>query len=165
MRPPRARPGGCWRCGSRWRRRSFSPWPGRCSIRCPVGGAARRRCLIVMDDGWPAAPHWDTRQAAASEERIEAAGAEWPACRPVAAVGWRAVRSSYGCDSCAVERLRAIKPLPYAPDHLALDRADQQAGRRRAEDGDRLDRRRSCRGHAREFAAKARGASRRISHW
>src|SRR5271165_5843099 len=38
----------------------------------PAGEAGKGPLLIILDDGWPAAPNWDQRVAAAAE-RIEAA--------------------------------------------------------------------------------------------
>src|SRR5579863_92 len=39
----------------------------------PTGTGGKAPLLVVLDDGWPAAPSWDMRQAAAAE-RIAAAG-------------------------------------------------------------------------------------------
>ncbi len=84
----------------------------------PTGAGGKAPLLVVIDDGWAAAPSWDTRQAAASE-RIEAAGrnGELVAVAAVSDAGREIVLSDA---THAVERLRAIKPLPYVPDHLAL---------------------------------------------
>ena len=127
----------------------------------PVGGGGKAPLLVVIDDSWAAAPSWDTRQAAASE-RIEAAGrnGELVAVAAVSDAGREIVLTDA---TRAVERLRAIKPLPYAPDHLALIApikklvdaapktqivwiADGLAG-----------------GHAREFAAKLAGLGAHIT--
>ena len=129
----------------------------------PVGGGGKAPLLVVIDDGWAAAPSWDTRQAAASE-RIEAAGRNGELVAVAAVSDGGRVRSFLPMRLMRVERLRAIKPLPYVPDHLALIApikklvdaapktqivwiADGLAG-----------------GHAREFAEKlaALGAARHI---
>ena len=73
--------------------------------------------LLVLDDGWPAAPSWDRRVVAAAQ-RIEAARQN---AQPVAV----AAMSDAGKDvvpgdaASALERLRALKPVPYTPDRLA----------------------------------------------
>ena len=72
--------------------------------------------LIVLDDGWPAAPRWDRRMVAAAQ-RIEAAR---HAGQSIAV----AAMSDAGKDivpvdaSKALDRLRALKPVPYTPDRL-----------------------------------------------
>ncbi|WP_158809499.1 DUF4159 domain-containing protein [Beijerinckia sp. L45] len=82
-----------------------------------VGGAGAGPLLLVMDDGWPAAPSWDRRVIAAAQ-RIEAA-------RQNSQVVAVAAMSDAGKDVVpvdapkALERLRALKPVPYTPDRLA----------------------------------------------
>ena len=72
--------------------------------------------LLVMDDGWAAAPSWDRRVIAAGQ-RIEAARQN---SRTIAI----AALSDAGKDvvpadaAKALERLRALKPVPYTPDRL-----------------------------------------------
>jgi hypothetical protein len=117
-----------------------------------VGTGGTAPLLIVMDDGWPAAPNWEVRQAAA-EERIAAAVRRGQLVGLVAASdGAREV--SLTDATHALERLRAIKPLPYVPDRLALlaPVAKLLAAAPRTQvvwiaDG-------LARGHAREFAQK-----------
>ena len=74
--------------------------------------------LVVLDDGWPAAPAWDRRVATAAQ-RIEGAGAQG---RPVALVatadGPREILA--GDATRTLDRLRALRPLPYVADRLAL---------------------------------------------
>ena len=84
----------------------------------PAGGTGQGPLLVLIDDGWMAAPNWDERSKAAVQW-IEAAG---HAGETVAVVG-----SSEGGHEIIVsdaahtlDHLRAIKPQPFVPDHLAL---------------------------------------------
>jgi hypothetical protein len=74
--------------------------------------------LIVLDDGWPAAPGF-ARRIEAAAQRIEAAGTQ---SRPIAVVaasdGPREIAP--GDAPKALERLRAIKPAPFVPDRLPV---------------------------------------------
>jgi hypothetical protein len=73
--------------------------------------------LIVMDDAWSAAPDWERRVAAAAL-RIEAARQKSMTVA-VAAIS-DAGRDLVPADaSGALQRLRALKPVPYTPDRLA----------------------------------------------
>jgi hypothetical protein len=89
----------------------------------PLPGLAARTgpLLIVLDDGWPAAPSWERRIAAAAR-RIAAAERN---AQPVAlAAASDAGRDIIPVDATkALDRLRAIKPLPYIPDRLAVAEA------------------------------------------
>ena len=69
--------------------------------------------LIVLDDGWPAAPSFSRRIEAAAQ-RIEAAGRRW---RPVAVVATSdGPREIVATDAAkALDRLRAINPAPLFP--------------------------------------------------
>lgn len=82
----------------------------------PAGESGKGPLLIVLDDGWPAAPTWAERIAAA-RERITAAAREG---RAIALVpisdGPRAI--IVGDATRANERLRAVKPVPYLPDRM-----------------------------------------------
>ena len=72
--------------------------------------------LVLLDDGWPAAPAWDKRIAFA-RERLDAAARAGRSSRsrPVAGrAGHRAARRA-GVEG----RLRALAPVPYAPDRAA----------------------------------------------
>jgi hypothetical protein len=84
----------------------------------PVGSGGNAPLLIVLDDGWPAAPTWDVREAAAAE-RIEAAGHRG---KLVAVVGTsEGARDIVLSDAThALEHLRAIKPQPFVSDRLVL---------------------------------------------
>lgn len=74
--------------------------------------------LVLVDDGWPAAPSWDRRIATAAR-RIEAAGRE---SRPIAlAAASEAGREITPTDaSAALARLGALRPVPYMPDRREL---------------------------------------------
>ncbi len=83
----------------------------------PAGEEGEGPLVIVLDDGWPAAPSWDDRVLAAAQ-RIEAAGryGRLAAVVPTSDAG-REISAANS--SKALERLRAIKPVPYIPDRLA----------------------------------------------
>jgi hypothetical protein len=84
----------------------------------PAGEASSGALLVVLDDGWPAAPAWAQRVAAAVEH-IEAAGRRGQTVAVVAmSDAAREIVST--APSHALERLRAIKPLPYVPDRRAV---------------------------------------------
>ncbi|MGP0060211.1 MAG: DUF4159 domain-containing protein [Beijerinckiaceae bacterium] len=84
----------------------------------PTGEASAGPLLVVLDDGWPAAPAWAQRVAAAVE-RIEAAGRRGQTIA-VASVSDAAREINPTAPAHALERLRAIKPLPYVPDRHAF---------------------------------------------
>jgi len=83
----------------------------------PAGENGEGPLLVLLDDGWPAAPAWDDHIRAAAQ-RVEAAGRYG---RPVAVVATSdAGREIVPVDAAkALERLRAIKPVSYIPDRLA----------------------------------------------
>lgn len=72
--------------------------------------------IVVIDDGWPAAPSWDARIAAAYG-RIEAAERRF---QPIAIMAISdAGREIVLADSkMALQRLRTLKPVPFVPDRL-----------------------------------------------
>ena len=74
--------------------------------------------LLVLDDGWPAAPSWDRRVEAAAQ-RIEAAGRR---SRPIAIVATSDGPKEIALVDAgkALARLRAIEPAPYVPDRLSV---------------------------------------------
>ena len=82
-----------------------------------VGKAGKGPLLLVVDDSWAAAPAWDRRIVAASQ-RIEAARQN---SQTVAiATPSDAGRDIVSLDApSALDRLRAIKPVPYTPDRAA----------------------------------------------
>ncbi|MCI0734942.1 MAG: BatA domain-containing protein, partial [Beijerinckiaceae bacterium] len=119
----------------------------------PPGDRARTGpLLVVLDDGWPAAPSWDRRISAAARI-IEAAERNSRIAALVAA-------SDSGRDivpaeaAKALNRLRALKPVPFVPDRMAVIGAVEKfsAAYQKPEvvwiaDG-------LARGHAMEFASK-----------
>ena len=74
--------------------------------------------LLLMDDGWPAAPGWD-RRIAAARERLAAAGAagRLAALVPVSQGG---VDIAPADSAHNIEKLRALAPAPYAPDRAEI---------------------------------------------
>jgi Domain of unknown function (DUF4159)/Aerotolerance regulator N-terminal len=118
----------------------------------PLPGLAARTgpLLIVLDDGWPPAPRWDRRVAAATS-RIAAAERN---AQPVALVAVSdAGREIIPTDAAkALVRLRALKPLPFIPDRLAVAAAIEKFAAAHPKPvvvwiADGLDH-----GHAREFS-------------
>jgi hypothetical protein len=119
----------------------------------PAATAREGSLLIVLDDGWPAAPSWERRIAAAAR-RIAAAERN---SRLVAV----AAASEAGRDivpfepAKALDRLRARKPVPFLPDRLpVLSAIEKYAAAHQNKPAivwiaDGLDR-----GHARDFAGK-----------
>ncbi|WP_026608358.1 DUF4159 domain-containing protein [Methylocapsa acidiphila] len=114
-----------------------------------VGGGP---LLVVIDDGWPAAPSWDRRIAAAAA-RVEAAGrGAQPIAVAAASDGPREIAT--GDAAKALERLRALAPAPYVPDRLPLLGAIEKFSGRHPDGSivwiaDGIEQ-----GHARDFAAK-----------
>ena len=82
-----------------------------------VGGAGKGPLLLVVDDSWAAAPAWDRRIVAASQ-RIEAArqNSQTVAIATPSDGGKEIVTLDA---PSALDRLRALKPVPYAPDRAA----------------------------------------------
>ncbi|MGB6491255.1 MAG: DUF4159 domain-containing protein [Methylovirgula sp.] len=118
----------------------------------PLPGGESRPLLLVMDDGWPAAPSWDLRLAAATQ-RIEEAGRRGQVVGVVAASdGGREIIATDA--SHALERLRAVKPMPFVADRLPLlmpiaNFVAQQPKTALVWIADGVER-----GHAREFSEK-----------
>ena len=83
----------------------------------PAPGAGAGPLLVVLDDGWPAAPSF-ARRIEAAAARIEAAGRR---SRPIAVIatsdGPREIAPTDAAK--ALDRLRAVNPVPYAPDRRA----------------------------------------------
>jgi len=80
--------------------------------------------LLLIDDGWPAAPSWD-RRVAAARARLAAAGR---AGRPAALVPLsRGDQEIVPLDAAGnAEKLRALEPKPFAPDRAATLTAVQR---------------------------------------
>jgi Domain of unknown function (DUF4159)/Aerotolerance regulator N-terminal len=117
--------------------------------------------LIVLDNGWPAAPGWERRIAVAAR-RIEAAGENSQLASVVAtSEGGRDITPLDA--SKAEDRLRALKPVPYVPDRLPVLAAIEKYAAAHQKPAivwiaDGLDR-----GHAREFAARLAGLSGKVT--
>ena len=84
----------------------------------PASEGGRGPLLVLLDDGWPAAPTWTQRVAAASE-RMAAANRDG---RPAALVPMSdGAREIAATDTTrANERLRTLKPAPYSPDRMLV---------------------------------------------
>ena len=82
-----------------------------------VGPAGKGPLLLILDDSWAAAPSWDRRMIAAAQ-RIEAArqNSRTVAIAPTSDGGKAIVPQDA---ASALDRLRAIKPVPYTPDRAA----------------------------------------------
>lgn len=84
----------------------------------PAGGKGKGPLLLLLDDGWPAAPDWDRRLNAASQWISAARHGGETVAVVAASQGAREILVSDA--GHALEHLRAIKPQPYAPDRMAL---------------------------------------------
>ncbi len=83
----------------------------------PPGEGAKGPLLLILDDGWPAAPTWSQRVQAASE-RAQSAGRDGRTTGLlVMSEGGRDVLLADAGKT--LERLRALKPAPFIPDRLA----------------------------------------------
>ncbi|MGH6847302.1 MAG: DUF4159 domain-containing protein [Methylocella sp.] len=124
----------------------------------PAATARGGPLLIVFDDGWPAAPGWERRIAAAAR-RIEAA--ERSSQLVAVAAASEAGRDIVPLEPAkAQDRLRALKPVPFVPDRLkVLSAIEKYAAAQQKKPAivwiaDGL----GC-GHAREFASKLAAVS------
>lgn len=123
----------------------------------PEGAPGAGALLIVLDDGWPAAPSWERRLSVAAQ-RIEAAEqSSRPAAILAVSEGAREITPVEPLK--ALDRLRALKPVPFIPDRLAaIDAIEKFASAHQKPTivwiADGLDR-----GNAREFAGKLAGLS------
>jgi len=117
-----------------------------------AAGTAGGPLLIVLDNGWPAAPDWERRVAAAAQ-RIDAAGRNSRLAAVVAAS--EASHDIEPLDPAkAQNRLRALKPVPFIPDRLPVLSAIEKYAAAHPRPvivwiADGLDR-----GHAQEFAGR-----------
>ena len=74
---------------------------------------AKGPLLIVLDDGWPAAPSWDKRLALARESARSAAQAGRPVALAPISLGAQEIAAA---DGDTVEaKIAALTPVPYAP--------------------------------------------------
>jgi hypothetical protein len=83
----------------------------------PAATTAGGPALVVIDDGWPAAPQWDTRVAAAARALEGAARDGRPAVVFALSDGARAPMPDDA--RRALEKLRALAPKPWLPDRTA----------------------------------------------
>jgi len=86
--------------------------------------AGKGPLLVLLDDGWPAAPDWATRIATASDQ-IGAAGAE-NRLTAVALMSDGAREITPEDSTKLVEQLRAHKPQPFIPDRMVMLSAVQK---------------------------------------
>ncbi len=90
----------------------------------PPGESGKGPLLVVLDDGWPAAPAWERRVLAAGE-RLNSAARDGRATALLAvSEGGRDVAVSDAAKT--LERLRALKPQPHVPDRMAALPAAQR---------------------------------------
>ena len=83
----------------------------------PVAGSGKGPTLVVIDDGWPAAPQWETRVAAAARALEGAIRDNRPAV--VFAVSEGARPPMPDDARRALEKLRALTPKPWLPERKA----------------------------------------------
>lgn len=84
----------------------------------PQGEGGRSPLLVVLDDDWPAAVQWDRRTAAAAEAVLAAARQGRTSALVAASEGGREI--VLADPQATAERLRAMQPVPYAPDKQAM---------------------------------------------
>ncbi|MGI3899464.1 MAG: DUF4159 domain-containing protein [Janthinobacterium lividum] len=83
----------------------------------PAGLGGAGPLVLLIDDGFAAAPDWDIRMAAATERLTEAGRFGRPVALVPLSDGPRALVP--GTAATAVERLRALKPAPFLVDRAA----------------------------------------------
>ncbi|MDF2115142.1 DUF4159 domain-containing protein [Roseiarcaceae bacterium H3SJ34-1] len=83
----------------------------------PVTEAGKGPVLVVLDDGWPAAVQWSLRISAAND--AIATAARQGRTGAVAAVSDGARDIAFSDPVKTIERLRAMKPMPYMPNRMA----------------------------------------------
>jgi len=81
--------------------------------RALAGGGDKGPLLIVLDDGWAAAPDWERRIALAQEQAEAAAKAERPVALAPLSLGAQEIALTDG--EAVQARLAALTPAPYAP--------------------------------------------------
>jgi hypothetical protein len=106
--------------------------------------------LIILDDGWPAAPMWEQRIEAASLRIEEAARHAQPVAIVATSDAGREI--VLGNANAGLQRLRLLRPVPFVPDRLEIEAPVERFLDRHPEasiiwifDG-------IARGHANEFA-------------
>ena len=108
--------------------------------------------LIALDDGWAAAPAWDRRVAAAAQRIEGARQRSQPVAVTTTSEGGKTIVPTDAAS--ALDRLRALKPVPYAPNRAAEATAIERFVAARPDTGvvwfgDGIER-----GGARAFAAR-----------
>ncbi len=84
----------------------------------PAGESGKGPLLVLLDDGWPAAPNWEQRLTAAAQW-VGAAGRSGETVAVAAtSEGGREIIVSDAAHT--LDHLRAIKPQPFVPDHMAF---------------------------------------------
>lgn len=83
----------------------------------PRGQAGAGPLLVVIDNGWPAAIDWDKRVAAANDAIVFAAREGRASAIVATSEGARDATPAE--PARLAERLRALKPVPHAPDRAA----------------------------------------------
>jgi hypothetical protein len=82
------------------------------------GASGQEPLLVLLDDGWPAAPTWEQRLKVALAQIDDAARQGAPTAVVAASEGAREAVLSDG--SHTAQRVRALKPVPYTPDRMSL---------------------------------------------
>src|SRR5471030_124006 len=90
------------------------------ALALPGGGAGP--LLLIIDDGWPAAPSWE-RRVAVAREHLEASAGRLAALVPISQGGLEIAPADSAHN---LERLRALAPAPYAPDRRAVLRSEER---------------------------------------
>lgn len=83
----------------------------------PAATAGSGPLLIVVDNGWAAAPDWAARVAAAESAILSAGDVRRPVALVATADGPRDIGLS--ASDAAIERLRVLSPEPFTPDRRA----------------------------------------------
>src|SRR5579863_4968946 len=84
----------------------------------PLPGGAPGPLLLLLDDGWPAAPSWERRIAVARERLAAAAHAGRLAALVPMSQGDLDIAPADPAHN--VEKLRALEPAPFAPERGAV---------------------------------------------
>ncbi|GAC1559767.1 MAG: DUF4159 domain-containing protein [Beijerinckiaceae bacterium] len=82
------------------------------------GGTGQEPLIVVIDDGWSAAPTWERRLQVALAKIDDASRQGAPTAILVASEGAR--EPVLGDGAKTGQKLRALKPVPYLPDRTAL---------------------------------------------
>ncbi len=84
----------------------------------PALGGGKAPLVVVVDDGFAAAPDWDARIALARRRLASAQEAGRVTAVAALSEGPRAIEGSDA--SRSIERLRALQPTPFVPDRMAV---------------------------------------------